>query len=88
MHCYHMSMLNRQLEPRGSIHYVKCIMSCIYDEISKVQITMLGSIKSIFVEKHSMLTWTGVRHDLSLVTVCLAVENTYSAGVKVSGRVR
>ena len=28
----------------GDIHYVKCIMSCICDEINKVQITMLGSI--------------------------------------------
>ena len=48
----------------------------------------IGSIKSKFVEKHSMLTWTGVRHDLNLITICLAVENTCSAGITVAGTVR
>ena len=35
-----------------------------------------------------MLTCSGVKHDLNLVTVNPAVENTCSAGVEVIGMVR
>ena len=35
-----------------------------------------------------MLTCSGVKHDLNLVTVKPAVENTRSAGVDVTGTVR